>query len=188
MAITANVGGALKTLNPIHANVNGTIKAFATVHTNVGGTLKLIHSGEKCLDINIASLSSTAPIGTYSGRSVPSDDVQTPYKIYLPDLQEILRVDTDFSAMSSDLINKCNNKNLVRDKQNVEFIGFHTESGGQYGGGGANVSLYAKKDGSYLCIYLYDSTFSWNNSGGTTKVSYTTKAITTPLKTKLYYK
>lgn len=187
MAITSNVGGALKQLNPIYANVNGTVKTLNTVHTNVGGTLKQIHSGEKCLNINIASLSSTVPIGTYSGCSYPDYSLHTPYKIYLPDFQTPLRIETDFSCMDSSLVNMCSEKNNIT-ATGITFIGFHTQSGGQYGGGGRNLSLEARKDGNYLCIYLYDSTFSWNRSGNTTVVSCSTKDITTPLKAKLYYK
>lgn len=42
MSITANVGGALKTLAKVTANVNGALKELNTVHANVNGVLKKI--------------------------------------------------------------------------------------------------------------------------------------------------
>lgn len=190
MAITSNVGGVLKTLQTIHSSVGGTLKELQTIHSSVGGTLKQIHSSEKCLDINIASLSSTVPIGTYTGFSYPNYSYHTPYKIYLPDFQTASRVDTDFNSLSSDFnfAKQANvpyyaNQNFIAADY-IEFVGMHNEGGSQYGGGGQDIFIRAKKDGLYLCIYLNYSKFTWNASG----VSCNTNDITTPLKAKIYYK
>lgn len=46
MAITSNVGGALKILTKITANASGALKELNPVHANVSGVLKQIHSAK----------------------------------------------------------------------------------------------------------------------------------------------
>lgn len=195
MSITANVGGALKTLAKVTANVSGALKELNTVHANVSGTLKQIHSGEKCLDINFASLTSSKAAGTYYGTTNPNN-LTPSASLFAPGIQTLLRVVTDLDSLSSDF-NQLktyfkNNPNggsgFFRDTVDGNAIIFASfggsSSNGSLGGGGSATYLRAEKDGDYLRFYLLKYSFSWSQASQ----SYTVSAITTPLKAKLYYK
>lgn len=203
MAITSNVGGILKKLETVHTNVSGTLKELNTIHANVSGTLKLIHVGEKCLDINISSLTSSKAAGTYYGTTSPSG-LTPSASLYVPGIQTLVRVVTDLDSLSSDFDqlktyykNNPNGtgsgftRNSVNNTTTTPYVIFASYGGagsnGTLGGGGSSTYVRAEKDGDYLRFYLLKYSFSWSSTNGGS-YSYTVSDITTPLKAKLYYK
>lgn len=194
MAITSNVGGVLKQLNPIYANVNGTVKTLNTVHTNVGGTLKQIYSMEKRMTIDISELKSSVAAGYYTGKTSPDESMITPsYRIYHPDIKTPLRVITDFDNINEEfsMMKNYGNgtgpdwvKNYIYNGR-ISFAQFASSGGSAAGGGGRNRQLYAEMKDGYLCFYFYVYNFNWSSSGST---NMTVLDLTTPLKAILYYK
>lgn len=196
MAISTNISGSLKVENTVTANINGSLKELGTISTNISGVIKQIHSGEKCLDINLTSLTSSTLARTYTGIQSPTNTTPSA-SLYVPGIQTLLRVETDLSSLSSDFDTlknyfehmSTNGSGYFKDDISDDRITFvseaHTSSSGNNGGSGSVKQLYATKDGDYLRFYLLKWQFSWSQTSGS---SCTTYDITSPLKAKLYYR